>query len=1148
LTLQVNFHQHTEGSFLDGEARTDEVVDRAVALGMSHVALTDHGECNQHLAMARAAAAAGIGFIPGMEGYWMFGEQVAWHREQKGKLRRPSPSHLCLLAMTNEGLSNLWALSSEAYQPRYFDYKPIATPELLAKYAEGIWASDGCMLTQFNEAVQDGQEDTARQLLGTLRHIYKDRFFIELHTWQYMNDSRPEHMAMNAKMRRLNHAKMRFAQEMSVPMVVVNDSHHAAPEKWINKELVWLFNTGEDSDKMRSTLATMSQIADHLMGEDEIYLWMGKHGIPAEVIAEAIKNSADIATQCHVTIQPTMSMPRLAVSEDEDFASLVAACGEGFQRYVVDEGLDQGPYLARLEEELKLIRDRHFAGYFNIVRDSAMAFRSGSWSQFVKKGAIKEPLLVGPGRGSAGGCLVAYLTNITLIDPLKYGTLFSRFLSPGRKGLPDIDVDVPQSERPLVLKYLRKRYGEENVCAIGTFNRSGPKATLRDLARAYKVSETTEGRLDVDAISKHIEEVERLKDPNNPDEEELTYTELVERKGHALAPYAAKYPKVFQFMGELTGLARHSGVHPSGILISAEPILGRVPLRDSPTKGATTQLDMHDVERLGGVKFDWLGLRHLDTISRARRLIYERHGVWIDFDRTGLSVPKGCTNVLTFGDEHFTDPDIWPQLADGQTLGIFQVETSNCTQACIEFKPQSHRDIADLTSIIRPGVADAGLKETYLRRRAALEPVLYDHPLMERIVGPGWSTNTFGILVYQEQIMEAVQLLASFTADEADDVRTAVGKKYMDQLVALKEKFLTGCLANWEFTHYQNSKALDEAEATRIAEKIWTSIEASGRYAFNWSHAVEYGAFIATWEIWLKFYYPQEFLVALMATDAKHINSYVREARRRKITILPPDINKSEPKFTIEGDDIRYGLDTVRGVGAASCKGIMAARPYTSLEDYLSRSKDGADKGVAVNLIYIGAFNEMGTREEMLRRLARYRAARGLADSTLVDPVKLNTVVERRLASGNDQWRVEVPDFADPKVMYEIEKTLVGTYVTVDPLERYVTALDKLALRDPMDMINFTRGQQFCVGGQLTNIRLTVTKSGRTPGAEMAHITVEWNEADFRVVCFPEAWALAKDLLQLGAPVALTVKRLDNGCCLEHVDRLDHLYDREGLP
>ena len=697
-------------------------------------------------------------------------------------------------------------------------------------------------------------------------------------------------------MRRLNHAKYRFANELGVPFVIVNDSHHARPEDWVNKELVWAFNTSNDSDKLQAKLEVMAQKADHIMDFNECDYWMDRHGFPTSVTEEGVRNAYAIAQSCEVEITPTLGVPRVAATDDDDLIDLIDACEEGFKRYVTGEGLDEGRYYARLEDELRLIADKRFAGYFNMVRDYTMAYRTGSWSPYVHGNVPKDPQLLGPGRGSVGGSLVGYLTGIDIIDPLKYGTLFSRFLSPGRKGLPDIDLDVPRSRRKEMLGYFPRRFGAENVCAIGTLSRSGPKATLRDLARALNTLEPSKQipRADVDAISEHIADVERMKDPHNPDEAELTWEELIDRKGGELRTYKLKHPGLFEKLEEMSDRVRHSGVHAAGILVvdASTPLLGAVPMRtrkhNTKEEIVTTQLDMWEVEELGGVKLDILGIRHLDTLTLARQLIHDRHGVWIDYDRSGLSVPKGCTNVLTIGDEQLRDPVIWEQIDAGQTLGIFQMETSFGTEAAIQFRPRSEIDVADLASIVRPGVSDAGLKDVYLRRRAGKEPVVYDHPLMEAIVGPKWSTDTFGILVYQEQLIEAVQLLASFTADEADDLRKAIGKKLMDKVVAFKAKFLAGCIAHEAYMSHFAGQPTGAAE--KVANKIWDSIEASGRYAFNWSHAVGY-ALIATWEVWTKYYYPQEFLVALMATDDGNINRYIREARRREITVLPPDIN-----------------------------------------------------------------------------------------------------------------------------------------------------------------------------------------------------------------------------------------------------------------
>lgn len=1152
MTSQFNAHNHSSGSFLDGQADVHTIMARALECGHEFVTVTDHGECNQHLRAAKAAAEAGLRFVPGIEGYWMESEDLARHMAEKV---RPSPSHICMLAMTNQGLRNLWALSSIAYDEKHHYYKPIATPELMKTYSKDIYASDGCMLTSFADAVLAGDEDRARGILGTLLDIYGDRFYMELHTWQYMNPSSFDQIDWNGgtitsaeanhRMAKLNHAKVRFANELGVPLVVVNDSHHAFPGDWDLKELVWAFNTSKDSDKLSAKVEGMAQKADHLMNEEEIFYWMGQHGIEDSVIAEAIKNSYDIASRCEVEIKPTLDMPAMAKSEVEDLRNLITACEEGFKRYVTDEGLDESKYYQRLQEELTLIAEKRFAGYFNMVRDYTGAYRSGAWSQYVKKGAPKDPKLLGPGRGSIGGSLVAYLTGIDIIDPIKYGTLFSRFLSPGRVGLPDVDLDVPQSDRADMLKYFDARFGRDNVCLIGTLSRNGPKATIKDVGRALGISKRPGGYADLEAINEHIEEIARwqkeMKSDDLDADEELSWSELIERKGGELKPYQQKYPELFEKAAALVGQPRHAGVHAAGVLVSKVPLLGAIPTRRTNDKRIATQFDMWEVEELGGVKLDLLGIRHLDTLSVARKLIYERHGTWIDYDRSGLSVPKGCKNVVSFGDEQFNDPAIWDQIDKGHTTGIFQVETSNCTTTAVDFKPRSLLDVADLTSVIRPGVVDAGLLQPYLRRRHGLEPVTYDHPMMVKFLGPGWSTNTHGILVYQEQFIQAVEQMAGFTPDESDGLRKAVGKKQMDKLLKFKEKWISGCLANPQFFEQFHG---DVGAAKSIIEHIWASIEAAGRYAFNWSHAVGY-AMISTWEIWTKHYYPQEFLVALMQTDSKNINKYIREARRRNITILPPDVNLSERKFTIEGQAIRYGLDTIRSVGAAACTGILNARPYTTLEDYLAKAGKGADKQKVYNLICIGAFDSIGSREEMLDRLERYRAMDGLAQSTLDNPEKLEKILAGRMS--RPEYQIARPDFSDPEVVYAIEKELVGTYVTVDPMGRYVDLLDKAAIREPTDVLPFARNQRFVIGGQVTGIRPTVTKKGRSPGAEMAHITVTWNEADFRIVVFPDAWAGTKNLLRVGAPVACQVKRLDSGCCLETVQRLDLLYNEAGI-
>lgn len=558
---------------MDGFASVTDIARRVREVGSDAVALTDHNEVNGHYAFQRACQAEGVHPVLGIEADWV--EDIAWTREN---FKYPSNrSHICLLAADNTGLSNLWALASIAYSDKYRYHKPLLDPDLMRQYSGGIYASDGCMLTEFSRCVESGDDVGARQKLGILHNIYRDRFYIELHTWQFMDADTDEKRRLNSLMGEINRAKVRFAQEMGVPMVVVNDAHHARPEDWDKKELVWNFNTRKNPDQDTDDYG---QKADHLMGGDELHQWMARHGVSGDIVDEAIRNAYDIASRCTAEIRPTLTMPRLSKSELDDVHALIDYCIDGFKDKVPPEHADE--YYQRMEEELRLIIEKSFAGYFLVVRDYVLAAKTGSWRQYVY-GDKKQPMLVGAARGSAGGSLVAYLLGITAVDPIRYGLLFSRFLSAGRKGYPDIDCDFPQSVRPDLKKYLAVRYGEDHVCAIGTLTRSQPKAILKDLGRAMKIPMG-----DIIAMSKIVEGVAGIES-----EDEATWVEVVERRGGELSQWARKYPELFEKINEMVGIVRQSGVHPSGILVSNKPLLGSVPTR---VKNGTvaTQLDMDD--------------------------------------------------------------------------------------------------------------------------------------------------------------------------------------------------------------------------------------------------------------------------------------------------------------------------------------------------------------------------------------------------------------------------------------------------------------------------------------------------------------------------------------------------------------------------
>jgi DNA polymerase-3 subunit alpha len=1104
---QVNLHCHSQHSFLDGYASVDAIARRVREVGSDAVALTDHNEVNGHYSFQKACKSEGVHSVLGIEADWV--DDIAWTREN---LKYPSNrSHICLLAADNTGLSNLWSLSSIAYTDKYRYHKPLLDPDLMRQYSAGIYASDGCMITAFSRYVEAGDDIGARQQLGTLLDIYRDRFYMELHTWQFMDADTDEKRRLNDLMGEINRAKVRFAEELGVPLVVVNDSHHAAPQDWENKELVWNFNTRSNPDQAQDDYG---QKADHLMGSEEIYRWMQRHGVSADVVDEAVKNAAFIAQSCVAEIRPTLAMPRLSQSDAEDVRMLIDLCEQGFARKVDPSNAER--YYERMEEELRLIVDKKFSGYFLVVRDYVHAARSGGWANYVS-GNTRTPMLVGPGRGSAGGSLVAYLLGITTIDPIHYGLLFSRFLSAGRKGFPDIDCDFPQSLRPGLRDYLSARYGQDHVCAIGTLTRSQPKAILKDLGRAMNIPMG-----DLIAMSKIIEGVTGIES-----DDDASWNEVVERKGGALSTWAKKYPQLFEKINEMSGIVRQAGVHPSGIVVSNNPLMGSVPTRVKNNIVAT-QFDMNEVEELGAVKLDLLGLRHLDTLMTVRDLVNQRHGIWLDYEN--------------FGTDKFAEPEIWTQIDMGQNAGIFQLETPELTRMSMEMKPRNETDVAALLSIVRPGVKDAHLDKVYLRRRQGVDPVIYEHPAMKDITG-----ETYGILVYQEQMMQAARTLAGFTADEADDLRKMLGKKKMEELVAGEGKFVQGCLTNPEFRDYFSS----ESEARKVISHIWASISAAGRYSFNKSHAVGY-AIVSCWEIWTKHHYPQEYIVALMATDSENINRYLREARRRGIKVLPPDINLSGRKFTLGDNAIRYGLDTVRGVGASAVTDILSARPFVDFDDFLSRiNSRSCGKTQVEALIKIGAFDSIDSDRTAL--MIAYHDNRILDK---VAPAKLAKMTTEERVEHVKAWREKhgdkpsfkkdfaVPDFADEAVVYAIEQELVGNFVTIDPMMKYLDALDAIgAVRSQNEIDDVEQGAEFIIGGQITKMRVhTIQKAGRYKGKQMAFLTVEWNEQEFEVTAFPDTWASTKLILSEGAPVACTAIRDERGPRLKSVERLDLLW------
>ena len=1118
-------HNHLDTSYLDGRARPIEMATQALAADYDAVASTDHDEVGGQLLFQEACKKVGIKDIKGTEARWLIDIEASREAKTKGS----DASHICLLAENDQGLSNMWALSSLAYEKEYFYQKPNLTPDLMRRYSSGLWASDGCGLTRFATHVEAGDEDMARQEWGTLLDIFGDHFYSELHTFQIIEPKTDKDLALNARIKGMNHAKIRFAQEMGVPLVIVNDAHYAQREQWEEHRLVWAMNTykGDQTEK--------GQAADWLMDGNEIDYWMDRQGICGSVIAEAVKNSGWIAEQCNAEITPHLHMPRFKNTDAEDRAAFFAAIEEGYKRRISDRGLDEKLYLDRLEYESRLIVDEGMAGYFGVVADYVLRARDGSYKVYVEH-TDPTPCICGPGRGSAGGSLVTYLLGITALDPIKYDLMFERFINPDRPDKPDIDVDVQRSHRLGVKGYVSKRYNDANVCSIGTRSRSGPKQSIRDIGKALGIPYTTITKI-ADLVGE-IDRSEENDDEENPDAEVVTWDEVLQEKGGDLAEYARDHPDLFQYVEKMIGLARQSGVHAAGIVINTEPLLGNVPTRRKPGGSGTlaTQFDMHEIEALGGVKLDLLSNKGLDVLAFARKLIYERHGVWIDYDGLGVGVPEGFSGeIITLGDEQLNDPAIWEQIHRGQTAGIFQIHTASGTKQVMRFKPRSLVDLADVVAVNRPAVLRVpGLLDTYLRRRNGEEPVAYDHPLLEPITGPSSSMNTHGILVYQEQLIRAAREIAGFDAGQAEALRKAIGKKLMDKMIAMEPMFIDGCMANEEFTSQGGTKP--------VAQKLWASLLASGAYAFNKSHATGY-AMQACWEIWTKHYYFDEFIVGcLMVHEDKKRPRFIRECRQRGRPILGPDINRSGARFTLTDDGIRYGITDIKGVGDSVMPDIIKNRPYTDMTDYLARTRKGGGhkKGVIDSLVKIGAFDEISAfgREELLEEVYYHRCGQEVAPNKWagLSYDERAEIVNTKQAERPEEF----PRYTfDDKTILEIEQDLVGDFVLHDPMAKYATMIESECIRHPLDVDDYQTGERFTIGGQITRLRTHKQRDGR----EMCFMLVHWNGEDFDIMVFADAWKAHTGLLRVGDAVACDVLKLKRkGCQLSLAIRLEELF------
>ncbi len=1085
----VHLHAHSEYSMLDGVGRVKKMARRARDLGMPALALTDHGVMYGAIEFFDACRDNDIKPIIGMETYLCRRGRTLQGRDPN--LDR-SPYHLLLLAMNNDGYRNLMRLASRA-QLEGFYYKPRVDHAVLHEHAEGIICTSGCPSGEVPRLIQQGQIEEARQAALWYRELFGDRFYFELqeHDIPELND-------VNARL-------LEWAREMSVPLMCSNDVHYVRQEDAPAHDLMLCIQTNtlyKDPKRMR-----MNNDSYYLKSVEEM------RALFEPVAPESITNTLEIANRCNVSLKsnqfhlPVFPIPK---TFESDAIFLRHLCETGFEerygipaddgRRTTDDGqavvgeapIDLGqrsplslstasnPNMTpsalrqRLKYELSIIAEMGFASYFLIVHDLIdFCRREGIWWNV---------------RGSAAGSVVSYVLGLTQIEPVSNDLLFERFLNPGRVSMPDIDLDFPDDQRGKLVAYTIQKYGKDQVAQIITFGTMAARAALKDVGRVLDVPLGEVSRLTslVPAI------------PGKP----VSLTEALEQVPDLKSLYESEphLQELYDKAVTVEGTVRNAGTHAAGVVIADKPLIEYVPLHRltgtplTDQLNAVTQFEMTHLEAIGLLKMDYLGLSMLTIMRKACELIQQRHGV--DYDLANIPIHE---------------PVIYEALSRGDVVGVFQVEGQGMRNLMTQMKPSRFENIVAAISLFRPGPMEQ--IPVYVRRMHGEETVVYRHPDLERVLG-----NTYGIIVYQEDIMRVARDFAGYSVGEADTIRKAVAKKNAEALMKHKNKFRDGAAA--------------KGYTPELADAIFGDIEFFARYGFCKAHAADY-AQITCQTAYLKSRYRLEYMSALMTCEAGNtakIALLVTDAKAHGIEILPPSVNKSFGEFAIEdapaaaqprlekegprseGGKIRFGLNAIKNVGEGPVQAIVEARakgePFKSLDDFCRRvDMSAVNKRVLEALIKVGAFDEFGPRHQLL----------AVMDQIVALATQTRKAAERGqfMLFGGDDSTADDALIALPKdapviprrELLNFERELCGTYVSEHPLAASMAALRDFITRTSAELGEADHGQPVVVAGVVTSVRLHTAKSGKS----MAFAEIEDLFGRIELTIFPRTWAEHRD-------------------------------------
>lgn len=1040
----VHLHLHTGYSLLDGMCRIEDVIEKAKSYNMPAVAITDHGALYGAFKLYTKAVEAGIKPIIGVETYKAKRSRLD---KQNGVDR--DQYHLTILCKNLAGYKNLLKMVTEAYLTGFY-YKPRVDFEILEKYHEGLIVLSGCLNGEISSLIRENQLKEAERILEKYLKIFKDDFYLEIQRHPRSQD-----------LDNVNLELIKLSRKFGVPLVATNDVHYLDEEDAYAQEILLCIQT-QRTILEKDRAMSMIDIPDYYFKS------------PAEMkglfidLPEAIENTLKIAEKCNLEIpMGKWILPNFETPEGETVEDYLKKLVEMRKTRVAS--YDQQMVDKRVDYELKIITSKGYATYFLIVQDFV------NWAK-------KQGVAVGPGRGSVAGSLVAYILGITDINPIDYNLPFERFLNPERPTPPDIDIDFADKRRDEVLHYVSKKYGEDKVAQIITFGSMEARLAVRDVSRALGLS-YSQG----DRIAKMI--------PFGKQGFAMTIAAALEESAQLKFAYQTEpeVKKVLDVARRLEGLPRHSSVHAAGVVISDKTMTEYVPLqRDSKEGKIITQYDMYCLDlnavsnqkAVGLLKVDFLGLRNLTIIEEALKYVEKITGKKIDIHTVPIN-----------------DKKTYELIAQGNNIGVFQLESGGMRRLAKDLQPNKISDISAMVALYRPGPMD--LIPLFLEGKKNIKKVKYAHPDLKPIL-----EETYGVLVYQEQVMEIAHSLAGFKMSEADNLRMAMGKKKKDLMKKEKEKFFKGC----QTKGYKKT----------MVENVWNFMEKFASYGFNKPHSASY-ALIAYWTGYIKANYPVEFMTALLSAELQGVagpqreikmSQAIEECRRMEITVLPPDINKSEFNFTIEKDSIRFGLSAIKNVGSAAIEAIIEARVagvFTSFSDFLARvDLRRVNKKTVESLIKAGAYSQFGNKATLLMHYP----------SLVTEVQNFKSKVEKgqfdlfedisSTKSRPDNFK-HIPEFSEEE-LFTMERDVIGFLIGKNPMSKFKAIIEKKTTKKIGDITAEDNEKPVILAGLISGKKALKT---RKDNHEMAVIQVFDETGNIEVVVFPKTYTKLKSILMI---------------------------------